>query len=53
MVLRHRIGFGSATGLLSPGDRRMSERVLAEIDQEVQVTGKLLAICSASHPHVN
>lgn len=33
-----RVGFGSTTGLLSAGDRRLSERVIAEVDQEVQVS---------------
>ncbi|CAN0408928.1 unnamed protein product [Ectocarpus sp. 12 AP-2014] len=31
-----RVGFGSTTGLLSPGHRQLSEKVMAEIDQEVQ-----------------
>ncbi|CAM9552391.1 unnamed protein product [Ectocarpus sp. 12 AP-2014] len=30
------VGFGSTTGLLSPGHRQLSEKVMAEIDQEVQ-----------------
>ncbi|CAM9178535.1 unnamed protein product [Pylaiella littoralis] len=30
------VGFGSTTGLLSPGNRQLSEKVMADVDQEVQ-----------------
>lgn len=35
-----RVGFGSTTGLLSPGNRQLSEKVMADVDQEVQVKAK-------------
>lgn len=35
--LPRRVGFGSSTGLLSPGNRPLSEIVMAKIDEEVQV----------------
>ena len=43
-VLIFRVGFGDGTGLLSPGSRQLSEKVMAEVDREVQVRVNVLDI---------